>query len=157
MSLLSPFISFQGRITRRTFWVGLFILAAVSPFAFSTLISSDPIAELVGNIQKFGIKGLVWSIALIFCLAALLTKRLHDRNKTGLYAVLFYGPALLKALQFYTGVTFAGEWAGWFTWVQDWGWLIGLEMGAVGLWFLVELGFYGSVEPNKYGSDPAND
>ncbi len=154
MPLLSPFISFNGRITRRTFWVGLFILTALSPFAFSTLISADPFGELVNSVQQFGLKGLAWSVVLIFCLAALLTKRLHDRNKSGLYAVLFYGPALLKAMEFYGGLSLGGEWL---SWVQDWGWLLGLEMGAVGLWFLIELGLYGAVDPNKYGPDPRDD
>ena len=154
MPLLSPFISFNGRITRRTFWVGLFILTALSPFAFSTLISADPFGELVNSVQQFGLKGLAWSVVLIFCLAALLTKRLHDRNKSGLYAVLFYGPALLKAMEFYGGLSLGGEWL---SWVQDWGWLPGLEMGAVGLWFLIELGLYGAVDPNKYGPDPRDD
>ncbi len=154
MPLLRAFYSFNGRITRRTFWVGLLLLAAFSPFAFSTLVSSDPFADLVGNIQKFGLKGLLWSLALIFALAALLTQRLHDRNKTGLYAFLFYGPAVLKAVQFYTGYTLDG---GWFGWLHSWGWLIGLELGAVGIWFLIELGLYGPVEPNKYGPDPRDD
>ena len=154
MPLISPFISFQGRITRRTFWLGLIILTAASPFAFSTLLSSDPIADLVANVQKFGLKGLIWSVVLIFCMAALLTKRLHDRNKTGLYAVLFYGPALLQALQFYGGVSLD---LSWLSSVQEWGWLIGLEIAAVGLWFLVELGLYGPVDPNKYGPDPRDD
>ena len=66
---------------------------------------------------------------------------------------LFYGPALLKAVQFYTGLEFGG---GALSWVQNWGWLIGLELGAVGIWFLIELGLYGPVEPNKYGLDPRN-
>jgi len=154
MRLLSPFVSFRGRITRRTFWMGLFILTAVSPFAFSTLISSDPIADIVGNIQQFGLKGFIWSLVLIFCLAALMTKRLHDRNKTGLYAVLFYGPALLQAWHFYTGLSVGGDWFGW---MQDWGWLLGLEMGAAGIWFLIELGFLGAVDPNKYGVNPRDD
>lgn len=149
MSLLSPFLSFQGRIGRLTFWIGLIILTAISPFAFSTLISADPFGEMISKTQQLGLKGLLWSVALIFCLAALLTKRLHDRNKTGLYALLFYGPALLQLVNFYTGQSLGGEW---FSWLQDWGWLIGLELGAVGLWFLIELGFFGSVEPNKYGT-----
>lgn len=158
MPIISPFVSFHGRITRRTFWVGLIVLTAFSPFAFSTLISSDPFSDLILKAQQLGLKGLIWSIAIIFALAALLTKRLHDRNKTGLYAVLFYGPALLKAVQFYTGYAAGGEWLSSLTeWADGWGWLIGLELGAVGLWFLVELGLYGPVDPNKYGPDPRDD
>ncbi|GJM00607.1 MAG: hypothetical protein DHS20C07_22860 [Methyloligella sp.] len=159
MPIISPFISFQGRITRRTFWVGLLVLVFASPFAFSTIISADPFGELVQTAQKLGLVGLIWSIVLIFSLAALLTKRLHDRNKTGLYAFLFYGPALLKAVQFYTGLEFgvSGFGGGALSWLQDWGWLIGLELGAVGIWFLIELGLYGPVDPNKYGPDPRDD
>lgn len=152
MGFISPFTSFHGRIGRLTFWIGLIILAAISPFAFTTLLSADPFTDMAAKAQQLGLKGLLWSVALIFFLAALLTKRLHDRNKTGLYALLFYGPALLQAVHFYTGVNVENQLDSleWFSWVRDWGWLIGLELGAVGLWFLVELGFYGPVEPNKY-------
>ena len=154
MSLITNLIGFQGRITRRTFWLGLLLLIIFSPFAFTTIISSDPFGDVVQSIRQLGLKGLVWSVVLLFVLAALLTKRLHDRNKTGLYAGLFYGPALLKAVQFYTGYSLEG---GWFSFLQDWGWLIGWELGFVGLWFLVELGLYGPVDPNKYGPDPRGD
>lgn len=154
MGLITRFFGFQGRITRRTFWFGLAILVIFSPFAFTTIISSDPFGDVLNSIRQLGFKGLVWSLILLFMLAGLLTKRLHDRNKTGLYAVLFYGPALLQAVQFYTGYQLEG---GWFSFLQDWGWLIGLELGFVGLWFLVELGLYGPVEPNKYGPDPRDD
>ena len=154
MRLFSPFYDFSGRIGRRTFWFGLFVLSAVSPFAFSTIVSSDPFADVLGKIQQLGVKGLIWSVVLMFCLAALLTQRLHDRNKTGLYAILFYGPALLQLFHFYTGQSFGGEW---FSFLRNWGWLIGLELGAVGLWFLIELGLYGPVDPNKYGPDPRLD
>lgn len=154
MSLFTNLIGFQGRITRRTFWFGLLLLIIFSPFAFTTIVSSDPFSDVVRSIRQLGFSGLVWSIVLLFVLAALLTKRLHDRNKTGLYAVLFYGPALLKAVQFYTGYSLEG---GWFSFLQDWGWLIGWELGFVGLWFLVELGLYGPVDPNKYGPDPRDD
>lgn len=154
MSIFSNFFSFQGRIARRSFWLGLVLLAVFSPFAFSTIISSNPFAELLRSAQELGVKGLIWSLVLIFVLASLLTKRLHDRNKTGLYAALFYGPAVLKAVQFYTGYSLDG---GWFSWLQDWGWLIGLELGFVGIWFLIELGLFGAVDPNKYGPDPRDD
>ncbi len=132
----------------------MLLLIIFSPFAFTTIISSNPFGDVVQSIRQLGLKGLIWSVVLLFVLAALLTKRLHDRNKTGLYAVLFYGPALLKAVQFYTGYSLEG---GWFSFLQDWGWLIGWELGFVGLWFLVELGLYGPVDPNKYGPDPRGD
>ena len=51
MPIISPFVSFHGRITRRTFWVGLIVLAFASPFAFSTIISADPFGELVQTAQ----------------------------------------------------------------------------------------------------------
>ena len=101
MRLFAPFTRFQGRITRRTFWAGLVVLAAISPFSLSALISNDPFSEVIVKIRELGLPGLLWSAVLIYALAALLTKRLHDRGKTGLYAVLFYAPALLTALHFF--------------------------------------------------------
>ncbi|HHR6440123.1 DUF805 domain-containing protein [Providencia alcalifaciens] len=73
MTLLQWAFSFKGRIGRRPFWVGI-----ASCFILVTLISllqnafSIPDAVIV-----------VFFILLLYPLAAIFTKRLHDRGKPG--------------------------------------------------------------------------
>lgn len=150
--LINLFLGFRGRIGRFGFWLGLITIAMVSPFSFWSVFSTDPLNDLMGNVQKLGVTGLIWSLVLIYVMAALITKRLHDRNKPGIYAALVYAPAILQSVTFFLG---GKEWASWLQFIYDWSWLIGLELAIVGLWFFVELGLYGAKEPNRYGGTAA--
>lgn len=142
----SLFLSFRGRIGRLAYWFGLIILVAVSPFSFWAVFSDNPFEEALSLTQQTGIAGLAWSIGLLLPLAALNTKRLHDLGQTGLLGLIFYAPAALTAVSFFTGWKPQFEQA---LWLTDWlGWLT----GAAGIWFLIRLGFYGGTDgPNKYG------
>lgn len=149
MNLLATFLSFRGRIGRARFLFGLAVLAALSPFSLGTIVSSNPLHEMVALVRRSGAVGLGWSLALLFVLAALMTKRLHDRGKSGLFASLFYLPAALEVARFFLGplpgLADVALWSG----------LLAAWLGATGLWFLVELGFYrGQNGPNAYGLDP---
>ena len=149
MKLLSTFLSFRGRIGRGRFLFGLAVLAALSPFSISTIMSSNPLSELLTVIRRTGPVGLGWSLALLYVLAALMTKRLHDRGKSGLYAALFYLPAALQIARFFLG--HMPEFAR----IASTSLVIAPWLGATGLWFLIELGFYkGQRGPNTYGLDP---
>lgn len=148
--LVGLFTSFQGRIGRMAYWFGLLVLVAISPFSFGAVFSSDPFREAISTIQKLGLPGLAWALILLFCLAALNTKRLHDLNKSGLQAVLFYAPAALSALTLFTGwePDFQQQ-------VISWTTLLATTVGATGIWFLIRLGFSGGTSgPNNYGGDP---
>ena len=70
-------------------------------------------------------------------------KRLHDRDRSGWWIVVFYfGPAVLAAAQNSSDGVLA--------------WLVlGLGAFAVSIWSLVELGFLrGTSGPNRFGPDP---
>ncbi|MCB1521968.1 MAG: DUF805 domain-containing protein [Hyphomicrobiaceae bacterium] len=142
------FLGFSGRIGRRSFVFAVLLLAAASPVSLNAILSSNPLADLVPSLRRLGPAGLVWSFALLIMIAALMTKRLHDRGKSGLYAGLFYLPAALQLVTFFTGITPLTQQ------VALWSGLIAAWIGATGLWFLVELGFYpGEQGPNIYGPD----
>ena len=143
------FLSFEGRTTRRAFWVGLAILIAASPVSLTLATVEDPLASAITATRALGIVGFAWSLGLLFALAALNIKRLHDRNRTGLFAVLFYGPAVLETAAFFVdGVPQLAQ-------LEEYAVLTRSFLGAVGVWFLIELGFYpGTRGPNKYGADP---
>ena len=68
------------------------------------------------------------------------TKRLHDRNKSGWWLLLFYlVPPMLNGLGKMTGLPL----------------IFTVSSLVVSIWALVELGFLrGTSRPNEYGPDP---
>lgn len=149
MWLIRLFTSFEGRISRRAFWLGLIALILISPFSIGAILSKDPFSEALASIGSLGLVGLGWSLALLYPLAALIAKRLHDRDKTAVLAALFYAPAAVNAVVGFTGWTWLADKA---LYVMS---ALGLLLGGVSAWFLVELGFFpGTRGPNKYGPDP---
>ena len=150
MNPFKLFLSFNGRIGRIAFWLGLIIIAAASPFSIGTVLSDNPFNDAIGAVHQYGFTGFAWSLALLVGVAAILVKRLHDRGKSGLHAALFYLPAGLAALNYFgsTGLPMladAIEWSSWIAWFA----------GATGVWFLISLGLWGGEKgPNKYGPDP---
>ena len=149
MNLIRTFFGFSGRIGRMRFLFGLVALALLSPFSLATILSSNPLRDLVGAVRQSGLPGLGWSLVLLFTLAALMTKRLHDRGKSGRYASLFYLPAALEITRFFLGTVPGLER------FASWSFLLAPWLGATGLWFLIELGFYkGQRGPNAYGPQP---
>ncbi len=156
MNFIRAFTSFSGRIGRRGFWAGIitiFVLGSLAKVSTTPdILSSDPFSALSRNWRNMGAMDVLIYLAMLYPAMALVTQRLHDRNKSGLYAALFWGPALVQAANvFLPGIS---------AYLSDimWGWnLLAAWIGAVGIWFFVELGFYGPREPNKYGPDPRND
>ena len=145
------FFSFRGRIGRFAYWAGLLALIAISPFSLRTVFTTNPFAEALGAVRGLGWAGVAWTFALLWLLAALNTKRLHDRGQSGWLGLLFYAPAMLSTLQLFLAdaplLSNARWWAdaqgllAWATWVT----------GATGIWFLVQLGVYpGTRGPNAY-------
>lgn len=147
--MLNPirlFFGFKGRTGRLANCFGLFVLVAASPFSCGPVCSNDPFHEAVRLTQETGAAGLAWSLALLLLLEALNNKRLHDLGQSGLFGFLFYAPAAITAVTFFTDWRPAFDDALWCTRLAAW-WF-----GAAGLWFLVRLGFYrGNRGENKFG------
>lgn len=143
------FGSFRGRIGRASFWFGILLLVAISPFSIRTVLSDNPFEDAMRAVDELGLAGLGWSLLLLVGVAALMTKRLHDRGRSGIYAAVFYLPAAMAALLYFAGDSpLAGNIAKWSTWVTAFA-------GTAGVWFLFQLGFFPGVEgANKYGPDP---
>lgn len=149
MNPIRLFTSFTGRIGRLSFLFGLLLLAAFSPFSIKTILSTNPVGEALQLVSQLGLAGLGWSLLLLVGVAALMTKRLHDLNRSGIYAALFYLPAAVAALTYFAGrVPFVVE-------VEKWsGWILAFA-GTAGVWFLIQLGFFSGTDgPNRYGDDP---
>jgi uncharacterized membrane protein YhaH (DUF805 family) len=144
--------SYQGRINRGKYWLAVAIYVAVScvvtaigfiMLGNSILALADDAADdgiIVGLASKgigFFLIVLVIYIPLIVSAVFVGIKRLHDRDKTGWWLLVFYlVPALLNEL---AGVSS----------------LFTLVSFAISIWGFVELGcLRGTQGPNKYGSDP---
>jgi uncharacterized membrane protein YhaH (DUF805 family) len=138
MDFMHMFLSFEGRISRTTFWIGVGILVvveAITQFA----------AVRLGNEQISAVADLVFA----FPEFALTAKRAHDRNISTLLIALFFAGAVgLDVLQL-GGWDMNGD--------QPTAALLAILIpwGIFALVLLVDLGFRrGTAGPNAYGPDP---
>jgi uncharacterized membrane protein YhaH (DUF805 family) len=156
MNAIRAFYSFSGRIGRRGFWAGIvaiFILGSMATVTITPdILSDDPFSALLNNWRNMGVREVAVYLAMLYPAMALVTQRLHDRNKSGLFAALFWAPALVQsAIVVIPGLASMADNLMWgINWLAAW-------IGTVGIWFFVELGFYGPKEPNRYGPDPRDD
>jgi len=138
------FFSFKGRINRSKFWVAVLVYAII-------YLVLAPIGHSAGELLAFQLLSLIVNIVLAISGLAVGTKRLHDRNKTGWWLLLFYVvPTLLFSLIIV--LTRMGPEPGGSGMVELVLYLIGL---AIVIWMFVELGgLRGTIGPNQYGPDP---
>ena len=147
MPLSQLLFSFQGRINRKPWWlVGLALLGimlvlsiAVAVVAGSAILNDDPMA-MIGALGGMVIFFLVLMVPLIWIGLALGAKRLHDRNKSAWWLLVFYVlPGIVDGIGNYLGLSF----------------IFTLAAFALSIWGLVEMGFLrGTLGPNQYGPDP---
>ena len=133
MTIVSFFFSAKGRISRSRYWLGMAGVATVFCIAFG-LIFFTPLAYAA-------IPLIILSVVALYILAI---KRLHDRNKTGWWTLVFlWAPGVCDRL----GNKVAEDSALW--------WALALIALVLSLWGLIELGFLrGTDGPNDYGADP---
>ncbi|WP_313481857.1 DUF805 domain-containing protein [Atlantibacter hermannii] len=132
MTLQQWLFSFKGRIGRRDFWVwiGLWLVAMALLF----ILVANGILD--AQTAAFMLVCLLWPTS------AVIVKRLHDRGKSGLWALFMILAWMLLA----------GNWA-----VLDgiWQWVVGRFVPTVIMvMLLLDLGaFIGTPGENKYGKD----
>jgi uncharacterized membrane protein YhaH (DUF805 family) len=135
------FFNFSARINRAKYWIAMLVYSAI----YIVLAIVGYVTDNSAIYQA--INGMLNIVILISSLAVGV-KRLHDRNKSGWYLVLFYiVPGILLVASIAVGttmedsITIAG--------------VLGLIAFAIGVWAFVELGcLRGTIGPNRYGSDP---
>ena len=130
------FLSFQGRLNRKPYWLGtiaLLSLVIIGVFGVMFLTGGGGVAAI----------GVIY-LLLLWPTLAIGVKRLHDRNRSAWWLVVFYVvPTLLNVL----GAGGDGDGVG--------ATIFGLASLAISIWALVELGFLrGTVGANRYGPDP---
>ena len=135
------FFGFSGRINRAKFWIAALVYAAINIVLTALGYATDQ----SGVFQA--INGML-SIVILISGIAVGIKRLHDRNKSGWYLLLFYLlPSILGVASILVGVTVDES-----TTIAT---ILGLLAFAVIVWAFVEMGcLRGTIGVNPYGPDP---
>jgi uncharacterized membrane protein YhaH (DUF805 family) len=145
-------LGYQGRINRGKYWLAVAIYVAINVvlagialirFGNSILALADDAADdgvIIGLMSKgigFFLLMLVIYIPLIVSAVFVGIKRLHDRDKSGWWLLVFYlVPSVLNGL-------------------ADLSAIFSLAAFAISIWAFVELGcLRGTQGPNRYGPDP---
>ena len=145
--LLEFLFGASGRINRARYWRSLLIFGVAGLFVGVILLTAAGLAAplFIVMVVIIFLPWLMWGFAIH-------TERLHDRDKSAWWLLVFYGlPAVLGHLgnHLENAVWFAGA-AG--TLLQ---YLLALAAFALSIWGFVEIGcLRGSDGSNKYGPDP---
>lgn len=144
MSMSQLLFSFTGRLNRKPYWLTALCLILVIFVIITIVFVVGGASILAGDLSGLGAMLFVLLLAYIPLLwigLALGAKRLHDRNKSGWWLLLFwFVPMILQG---------AGEQ------IDGIGFVLTLAGVGISIWGLVEIGFLrGTVGPNQYGPDP---
>ena len=128
--------SFEGRASRKSYWlvalIGIALSIAVAMLMTLVGVGSDRFIIFVAV-------GLAFVIGI-----AVGVRRLHDRDKSGWWLLLFYG--LPQVLDLVAELTTEDS--------PAW-WMLQTPSAAIQLWALIELGFLrGTAGSNRFGPDP---
>jgi uncharacterized membrane protein YhaH (DUF805 family) len=138
------FTSFEGRINRKPYWIGMLLFLAVWLVVFLVVWS-------VFGDAAYGAPFFILQLVFIYPVSAILVKRLHDRNRPTYFVAFYVVPAALAALLGLFGLSDPMNPSALDT-------LLGIVMMIVGIWFLIDLGFLkGTAGPNRFGPDPLGD
>jgi uncharacterized membrane protein YhaH (DUF805 family) len=149
MDWQSLFFSFGGRINRAKYWLAALVFLVVD-------IVLGLIGWVFGNGVIFQILSFIVNLAIFISGIAVSIKRLHDRDRSGWWLMLFYfGPfvfALIGGFMFWAAADTVGMSA-------EWSYL-GLRLCILGgialvIWGFVEIGCRrGTAGYNRFGPDP---
>ena len=157
------FTSFNGRISRKGFWLGFLAMVAVAVVAGVVMLQISPVAAVgMNSAASDGIMVMLVQLAvaagITYFWSAVLVKRLHDRGKSAMpWAIVFIAPGvLMQAMSIFKIGYSAEELAGTQIMVPGIGaTVVTMLTVAVGLWAIIELGFLkGTPGDNAYGPNP---
>jgi len=135
------YLSFQGRLNRKPYWLMSLVLVGIALGAFIV------IAMLAALLPILWILAAPLVIVVIWSSFSISTRRLHDRNKSAWWLLLYSGvPGLLGGLQSLAELSRAP--AGPAN-------LLGFISFCISMWMLVDLGIMkGRPGANRFGDDP---
>jgi uncharacterized membrane protein YhaH (DUF805 family) len=141
MSMTQLLFSFRGRLNRKSYWMT--IIATMAIIVLLLLLALSMLREHRFEFAAFTVVILlILYIPLVWIGLAISAKRLHDRDKSAWWLLVFY---LLPGI-----LSTAGNEMG------DVGFiLLHIISFAISVWAFVELGcLRGTPGPNRYGPDP---
>jgi uncharacterized membrane protein YhaH (DUF805 family) len=96
MDFMHMYLSFNGRLRRMHFWVGLIILWVVEVIVMAVLIgpAMAPAATGGGGPGPLALVGYLLLLVLIWPALALQVKRWHDRDKSGWWVLIAFIPII---------------------------------------------------------------
>lgn len=156
MNFIELWTTFDGRINRKPYWIGVLVLVVPLVIVWWVLASMF-VGEIGAGSFQETIMELVFTLVIAYPATALMVKRLHDRNRPGIIAAVFWAPSVLQIIGGLLGIvqeptTVGGETMMLPTTI---GWIILALTLVVGIWSLIELGILkGTDGPNDYGPDP---
>lgn len=146
------FTSFDGRIGRQQYWLGILALVIASFVLIFVL------GLVLGLFLPVALVSLIGTIIIFYPAIALSMKRLHDRDKAANpWGFIFFGPGILMQFMQIMGIGFTAIVIGGETVMIPSNGLVSIFSivgGIIGLWAIVELGFLkGTDGDNKFGPD----
>ena len=173
---LARYFGHDGRIGRKTMWIGLIVLAIVI-FVLQQILyllfgfgmvgmemnaqsMSETSVDFLNRAPTLGWLNLIVLAGYAYPLSALLFKRSHDINKSGFLVVVSFCLAAFYFLLMIFGWAYqSGEVMGITVPVPTlFGSIVQLAGGLLGLYLLVTLGFFpGTKGSNLYGTDPKSE
>lgn len=138
MNWIALFTSFEGRIGRKQFWIGMIALGVIE--AIATLLQPDErIAAVI-------------DLVILYPEFAVCAKRGHDRNIPTWVVGAFFALSVLLDLLILAGMARPADSTGANPYLT---FLLILPMSIFALILLIDLGFRrGTVGPNRFGPDP---
>lgn len=137
------FTSFDGRINRAKWWIGILIIAAVG------FIVSLVLLPLFGIGFMGRLVSLIVQVILFYPAYAVGAKRFQDRDKPSSYALVGPGASIVYGLMALVGLVGDPVSTGFLDG------LFGIVMLVIFIWYVVDLGIMkGTDGANQYGPDP---
>jgi uncharacterized membrane protein YhaH (DUF805 family) len=130
--------SFEGRISRKTFWIGM-----------AVLVSAEILGHLVAQTLQGDRLSAIVDLAFTYPEFAIAAKRAHDRDLPIWILIVFFGGGAMLDLLTVLQLTGSDEQPNALSLV------IAVPFTVLLVALLIELGFRrGTIGPNQYGPDP---
>lgn len=147
VDLLDPlrlFFSFRGRVTRAGFWLVTLTWAVIANVIEFAWIDTGAAAAWIAQERRIAVAVVALLLVPFVSLVAVGARRLHDRDKSAWWLVVFYAAPLLMR----TAAQLNDLDAAVMVWLMA-------GSGVLTIWGIIELGCRpGSARENRFGPNP---
>ena len=138
------YLSTEGRIGRKMWWIGHIILGVIGLIVASIFVSLFGQMSFATRLLNF-----IYVLVVAYPAYAVSAKRFQDRNKSGALGAILIGIGALSALLQLFGIGTDPMHPGALSAI------LGIAVLIVAIWYLIDLGILrGTDGENQYGPDP---